>query len=123
MSSMLRRICANAVSGLDNPQRQVFSALVCLCDDPEVTATRTELYNRFVTLAASLGEKPKAQGYAKMLAFLRRERRGYSHKTDGASTVMGLVDAITALEDECSAMLERTKVPDTIPAPPVFEAE
>ena len=109
MSSLARRIAANAVGDKGNPQRKIFSALVCLCDDPEVSATRTELYNRFVTLAASLSEKPA--GYEKMLAFLRRERRGYSHKTDGPSTVMGLVDAIAALEDECAQMLEKAKCP------------
>lgn len=107
MGAQLRKLAAAAISGDSNPQRQIFSALVCLCDDPEVTATRTELYNRFVTLAASLGEKPKGNGYVKLLAFLRRERRGYSLKTDGPSTVMGLVDAITALEDECAQMLEK----------------
>lgn len=118
MSSLLRKLAASAVSGSENPQRQLFSALVCLCDDAEVTATRTELFNRFVTMAATMGAKPKADGYAKLLAFLRRERRGYSHKTDGPSTVMGLVDAITALEDECQQMLEKAVCPSPPPSNP-----
>lgn len=112
MGSQLRKLTAAAIAGTDNPQRQVFSAAVCLCDDPEVTATRTELFNRFVTFAASVGEKPKNDRYAKCLAFLRRERRGYASKTDGPSTVMGMVDAIAALEDEVAQMLERKACPN-----------
>jgi hypothetical protein len=107
VSSLASRITARAIAGNDNPQRAVFSPLVCLCDDPEVTATRTDLWRRVQAVARDFREKD----LRKLMAWLRRERRGYSREVDGPSPLMTLLDSITALEDECMQAAERRAVP------------
>ncbi len=108
MSGMARKIAARAIAGSENPQRAVFSALVCLCDDPEVTETRTDLWKRVQTVAKDFREPD----LRKLMAWLKRERRGYSRSVDGPSPIMSLYDSITALEDECMQAAERLAVPE-----------
>jgi hypothetical protein len=108
MSSLARRIAINAVKGNENPQRAVFSAVVCLADGAEIAAERKRLFEQL----AALGRELKEKDLGKLLAFLRRERRGYSAKVDGASPIMQLVDNITALEDLVCQAIERTCVPN-----------
>ncbi len=109
MSSLARKIAARAIAGTDSPQRAVFSALCCLCDDAEITATRTDLWRRVQTVAKDFREPD----LRKLMAWLRRERRGYSRDNDGPSPLMSLLDSITALEDECMQAAERIAVPVT----------
>lgn len=108
MSSLARRIAVNAVKGVENPQRAVFSAVVCLADGAEIAAERKRLFEQMQALGRELKEKD----LGKLLAFLRRERRGYSAKVDGASPIMQMVDNITALEDLVAQAIERACVPN-----------
>ena len=108
MSSLARRIAANAVKGTENPQRAVFSAVVCLADGPEIADERTRLFEQMQKLGREMGEKD----LGKLLTFLRRERRGYSVKVDGPSPIMTMVDNITALEDLVAQAIERKCVPN-----------
>ena len=111
MSSFLRKLAVKAVKSSENPQRAVFSTLVCLADGPEVSALCRQLFEQVQAFAKEVGEKD----LVKLMAWLRRERRGYSAKVDGPSPTMQLLDNITALEDECLAAVERLCVPDGEP--------
>jgi hypothetical protein len=113
VSSIARKIAARAIAGHDNPQRAVFSALVCLCDEPEMAATRTDLWNRVLAVAKDFGERD----LRKLMAWLAQQRRGYMPLVDGPSPIMRLYDAITALEDECMQAAERLAVPKETPCP------